>query len=91
MTLSAVGGTEITGGAVRFARFKLLHANWVPGDYIVVLHGDFVLGDQQITLPDGRKVNPAVDANHLGPGLPFRCPTGDGVEGGTFRSWFHID
>ena len=44
-----------------------------------------------ITLPDGRTVNPAVDANHLGPGLPLRCPTGDGVEGGEFTSWFHID
>ena len=66
-------------------------SSWIPGDYAVVFYGDFVLGEKQITLPDGRTVNPAVDADHLGPGLPLRCPTGDGVEGGQFRSWFHID
>ena len=55
------------------------------------MYGDFVLGEKQITLPDGRTVNAAVDADHMGPGVPLRCPSGDGVEGGTFRSWFHID
>jgi collagen triple helix repeat protein len=90
-TLGAVSGTDTQAGGVRFARFRPAHANWVPGDYVVVLYGDFVLGEKQITLPDGRTVNPAVDADHLGPGLPLRCPTGDGVEGGEFRSWFHID
>lgn len=91
MTLSAVPGTNVKTGPTRFARFRLSRGNWVPGDYIVLLYGDFVLGHQPITLPNGSTVNPAVDADHLGPGLPFRCPTGDGVEGGTFRSWFHID
>jgi hypothetical protein len=89
--LSSVPGADTPAGPVQFARFRPLGSGWVPGDYVVVLYGDFVLGDKQITLPDGRTVNPAVDADHLGPGLPLRCPTGDGVEGGEFRSWFHID
>ena len=65
-------------------------AHFVPGVYRVVLHGDAVLGVDQIVLPDGRKVHPAVDANHLGPGIPGRCPTGDTAEGGLFESWFTI-
>lgn len=32
----------------------------------------------------------AVDGNHLPPWLPSR-PTGDGIEGGTFESWFHVN
>jgi hypothetical protein len=90
-TLGSVGGADASTGPVHFARFRPTPSSWIPGDYAVVLYGDFVLGEKQITLPDGRTVNPAVDADHLGPGLPLRCPTGDGVEGGTFRSWFHID
>ncbi len=82
---------DVEIGDVRAARFVPTGGTWVPGDYVVLMHGDFVLGSKQITLADGRTVNPAVDANHLGPGLPFRCPTGDGVEGGTFRSWFTIE
>ena len=66
------------------------NVNWVAGTYRVELHGDWVLGSQKIALPDGRKVNPAVDADHLGPGLPTRCPTGDGVEGGLFESRFTV-
>jgi DNA-binding beta-propeller fold protein YncE len=63
---------------------------WTEGEYRVVLKGDFVLGNDTITLPDGREVNPALDGNHMGPGLPHRCPAGDAVEGGQFESWFRI-
>ncbi|MBW3632709.1 MAG: helix-hairpin-helix domain-containing protein [Chloroflexi bacterium] len=59
-------------------------------EFRVLVHGDFILGEKPIQLPDGKEVNPALDADHLGPGLPLRCPTGDWVEGGTFRSWFTI-
>ena len=46
-------------------------------------------------------LHPALDADHLAPGLlnpgsapiaglPRRCPTGNGTEGGTFESWFSV-
>jgi hypothetical protein len=60
-------------------------------EFEVRVDGDFILGQQMITLPDGQQVHPALDANHLGPGLPLRCPTGNGTEGGQFRSWFQIE
>lgn len=50
------------------------------GRYRVVVVGDFIRGD-------GGK---AVDADHLPGWLPSR-PTGDGVEGGIFESWFVIE
>lgn len=84
--------TDVTSGDVLAARLRPANGgkvlNWVAGIYRVEVHGDFVLGSAQIALPDGRKVNPGLDANHLGPGLPTRCPTGDGAEGGLFESWF---
>jgi DNA-binding beta-propeller fold protein YncE len=46
--------------------------------YRVLVKGDFIR-----TLADHK----AVDADHLPEWLPTR-PTGDGVEGGTFESWF---
>jgi hypothetical protein len=82
-------GADTTTGAVRGARF-VPDGGWKPGTYAVELDGDFILGHCPIRLPDGREVRPALDADHLGPGLPLRSPTGDGVEGGTFRSWFTI-
>jgi hypothetical protein len=75
---------------------------WRPGVYRVVLEGNFILGMKTIKVPnpfDPTKtieVQPALDANHLGPGLQpqgaaeSRCPTGDRVEGGRFLSWFTI-
>jgi hypothetical protein len=56
-----------------------------------VVKGNFVLGVTKIQIPGfADPINPALDANHMGPGLPQRCPTGDGIEGGTFESWFTI-
>src|SRR6185436_15256528 len=91
-------------GAVNGARFRLLvdpvtasQGGTVPfpaGDYIVLLYGDLILAN---TLDPKTKRFLALDANHLNPGLSGaglglgrRCPTGDGVEGGTFRGGFTV-
>ena len=50
-----------------------------PGRYRVVVKGDFIR-DELLR---------GVDANHLPEWLPSRR-TGDGVEGGTFESWFQV-
>jgi hypothetical protein len=63
----------------------------VPGDYLVVLRGDMILTFDPFPRPDGSKMPLALDGNHLGPGLPKRCPTGDGIEGGRFESWFSVE
>jgi DNA-binding beta-propeller fold protein YncE len=88
MKIKDIGGIPPATGA-RFQPVGPLEA-WRDGEYLVVVKGDFILGEKEIVLPDGRKVNPALDANHLGPGLPKRCPTGNGTEGGDFESWFTI-
>ena len=57
----------------------LFEASWAPNTlYRVVLKGDLVRSEK-----DGR----AVDGNHLPKWLNAR-PSGDGIEGGTFESWF---
>ncbi len=48
------------------------------GEARVVVKGDFIRD---------AKHGQGVDADHLPPWLPSR-PTGDGIEGGTFESWF---
>jgi DNA-binding beta-propeller fold protein YncE len=75
-----------------------VNAVWLPwpdgtmpvGFYKVVLDGDAILSRRT-----GPHLDPrfdgfpyALDGNHLGPGLPKRCPTGDRIEGGEFLSWF---
>jgi len=62
-------------------------ANPLAGDYLVVLRGDMILSFKK---PDDPRPQLALDGNHLGPGLPGRCPTGDKIEGGRFESWFTI-
>jgi hypothetical protein len=53
-------------------------------DYRIELHGDF------IRETDGQgNLGPALDADHLPPWVPNR-PSGDGVEGGLFESWFTV-
>jgi hypothetical protein len=47
--------------------------------YRVLIKGDFIRDEAE----------KGVDANHLPPWLPDRL-TGDGVEGGTFESWFRV-
>ena len=101
-------GNDITSGDAIGVRVRPRNAantaafQVVDGFYRVELIGDAILGATQITLPSGQEVYPALDANHLGPGVngkvalagggtvPSRCPTGDGVEGGVFLSWFEI-
>jgi hypothetical protein len=61
-----------------------------PGVYRVVLDGDALLSLRVGARLDGTDGPLALDGNHLGPGLPGRCPTGDLVEGGTFTSWFNL-
>lgn len=46
----------------------------------VVLKGDLIQDEHHL----------GIDANHLPPWLPQR-PTGDGVEGGIFESWFTLE
>ena len=73
---------------------------WQPGEYVVLVKGDHILGVEQVVYPDGEKRYPALDANHIATGLvnrpvpplgvPPRCPSGNSTEGGTFESWFRI-
>ena len=84
-----------------------LITDWQPGIYCVTVEGNFILGVKKIKVPDvtnpggSIQVFPAMDADHLGPGLigpgnttsfgaKQRCPTGNGTEGGRFVSWFTI-
>jgi YVTN family beta-propeller protein len=68
--------------------------NFIGGEYVVLLDGNFILGLDEIEV-DGKRRNPALDGEHFamglrGPAPNQRCPSGDGIEGGTFRSWFQI-
>ena len=107
---------DVVAGPVTGGRFRAVrvdgegkeHQVVLPqGNYRVVIEGDFILGSDKIPIPnpnDSTKkidVHPAMDGNHLGPGLlgpgstpiaslPARCPTGNVTEGGTFESWFTI-
>jgi hypothetical protein len=55
-----------------------------PGEvYRVILKGDLIRADA------GDGVWRSLDGNHLYPWVPAR-PSGDGIEGGTFESWFRV-
>jgi hypothetical protein len=106
--------TEITSGPVTGLRLRPGNRDgervfpnqemWPPGRYRVVIEGNFILGEKvvEVTGPQGGgemiQANPALDAEHFGPGLngdflpamPRRCPTGNGLEGGRFVSWFEL-
>ena len=60
------------------------------GRYLVTVRGDHVLALKPGPRMDGTEGPRALDGNHLAPGLPARCPTGHGLEGGAFESWFHL-
>lgn len=60
------------------------------GRYLVTVRGDHVLALKPGPRMDGTEGPRALDGNHLAPGLPDRCPTGDGIEGGAFESWFTL-
>ena len=83
-------GQEDTCEIVRIEQWDPDHDAFVNGAWFkpaevhlgplrVILKGDFIRDE------NGR----GVDANHLPPWLPDRL-SGDGVEGGTFESWFSV-
>jgi YVTN family beta-propeller protein len=86
-------------GSVNGMRFQPRDHNLRPtpfinGHYVVLIDGNFILDLKEIVV-DGGKRNPALDGEHFamglrGPAPNQRCPSGDGIEGGTFRSWFQI-
>jgi hypothetical protein len=100
------GENDTGTGPVILARFRPVGRDgvpirqWPPGEYRVILEGDLVLGADKVDDPVRGDILPGVDADHMGPGLPNppwfppkpedRTPTGDGVEGGQFLSWFKI-
>ena len=66
-------------GAVNGVQIVLVNLSVTP--YRVQVLGDFIRDKKN----NGR----GVDADHLPPWLPKRA-TGDGIEGGTFESWFKV-
>jgi len=63
---------------------------FVNGDYIVYLHGDFVEDSRKDPAdPTGKKylTGKGVDADNLPGWVPNRA-SGDQIQGGTFESWF---
>jgi hypothetical protein len=70
--------------------FHMTEGRFPPGSYLVALRGDAILSQRVDDRIDGSKGQLALDGNHLGPGLPDRCPTGDFIEGGLFESWFQL-
>jgi hypothetical protein len=73
-------GSFASSAAPQVTAVRFTPREMPKGRYRVVVIGDYIRGD-------GDK---AVDANHL-PGWLNARPTGDGVEGGTFESWFLIE
>jgi len=72
-----VNGLVITITAPEFGQLEQLKVQQLR----VVVKGDFIR--------DATAQQRAIDADHLPPWLPTR-PTGDGIEGGTFESWFVV-
>jgi DNA-binding beta-propeller fold protein YncE len=84
-------GPAPADGTCTGVRFLPVEAAVPPsGDYLVVLRGDAILAADETDVPGVGKVRLALDGNHLGPGIPKRCPSGDHVEGGRFESWLTV-
>lgn len=82
VTLGDVTSTFTTAsGNVNGLSFIVTNANILDGlaKFRVFAKGDFIRD----------KSGHGVDGDHLPPWLPAR-PTGDGIEGGTFESWFTL-
>jgi hypothetical protein len=60
----------------------------VPGDYRVILKGDFV-EDSRKDASGNFVTGKAVDGDHLPPWVP-QVESGDQIQGGTFESWFTV-
>jgi hypothetical protein len=91
---------DVPTGATTGARFRATDLSGAPlktlppGNYRVVLEGNFILGMKPIPDPldPSKTIQPALDGNHFGPGVDQgRCPTGDRIEGGRFLSWFTVE
>jgi DNA-binding beta-propeller fold protein YncE len=70
-----------SNGLVNGAQFRPIIPFEVDKEYRVLIKGDFIRDESE----------KGVDANHLPPWLPKRRRTGDGIEGGTFESWFKVE
>jgi hypothetical protein len=78
--LSGFAETNDPNAAVNGAQFRP-GLEFRPGqEYRVLLKGNFIRD---------AKNGKGIDADHLPPWLPKR-PTGDGIEGGPFESWFTV-
>ncbi len=90
--LEEVPDEEIRTGPARALRFRPHDRELFRQDiafFWIVLEGDMILGADPIEVPySNEPVHPGADLDHFEPGIPFRCPTGDGTEGGTLNSWF---
>lgn len=72
-------------------RFRLLDDRGFPaGTYIVLLHGDLILSQEKLPVPGAEPRRLALDGNNLGPGVSGGRPSGDGIEGGLYRSGFMV-
>jgi hypothetical protein len=71
----AVNGVQIVVNAAPTGALESFHSARI------VVKGDFIR--------DASANHYAIDGDHLPPWLPNR-PTGDGIEGGTFESWFGL-
>lgn len=60
-----------------------------PGDYRVLVSGDFI-EDARFDTHQNPIPGKAVDGNNLPTWVPTR-KSGDGIEGGTFESWFTVE
>ncbi len=70
---------KAAGPTANGAQFIPGSGTLAPGDYRVIVKGDFIRDQKLIS----------VDADHLAPWLP-NAPTGDLIAGGTFESWFTV-
>jgi hypothetical protein len=73
------------------ADVRLFHAR-LPGIRCrVVLKGNFISGGDNAPQLDGNAFGfPVALAVNLGPFVAIRFPTGDGIKGGDFESWFWL-
>jgi hypothetical protein len=79
----ASGSFTGASGDVNGVRFVLAEEDQLASGSTVrvVVKGDFIR--------DASAKHYAIDADHLPPWLPAH-ETGDGIEGGTFESWFTL-
>jgi hypothetical protein len=80
-----VNGAQYLPDINALRRLQEINQGWI--ELRIALKGDLV-ADAPAS-PGDERGGHGVDANHLPPWLPQR-PTGEGVEGSTFESWFTL-